>query len=89
MAHAEVTNFQAVDNAATPDDLLKQIYFEISRNMTGEDGQEWMALLRLPFSTVQQLRPTIKDKIQYILPVPHNELMNNPAFGPQNRGYQP
>ncbi len=88
MMKAEVTNFTAVDNAATPDAMLEQIWLETARNLTGEDGQEWFALLRLPLEKVKQLKPAITDRIQYILPVPHNELMNNPAFGDQNPGYQ-
>ncbi|WEK35676.1 MAG: RagB/SusD family nutrient uptake outer membrane protein [Candidatus Pseudobacter hemicellulosilyticus] len=88
MGHAGVTDFSAVDNAVTPAALLTQIYLEISRSLVGEDGQEWMALLRLPFEQVKTLRPTIENKIQYILPVPRNELLNNPAFGPQNPGYE-
>lgn len=88
MGRGGVTNFQAIDDAATNDELLKQVYFEISRNLVGEDGQDWLALLRMPFSFVQATKPTITDKIQYILPVPHNELQNNPAFGDQNKCYQ-
>lgn len=88
MGHAGVTNFQAVDDAGTEEELLKQVFLETSRNLTGEDGQEWMALLRLPFAVVQQYKPSITDKIQYIQPVPRNELQNNPLFGEQNKGYQ-
>ncbi|WP_143305984.1 RagB/SusD family nutrient uptake outer membrane protein [Chitinophaga vietnamensis] len=88
MKHAGVTDFSAIDNAGTADQLLLQIYYEISKSLVGEDGQEWMALLRLPFPTVQQLKPEINDKIRYIFPVPHDEFIQNPAFGPQNRGYQ-
>jgi hypothetical protein len=87
MTKAEVTNFTAVDNAATPDAMLEQIWLETARNLTGEDGQEWLALLRLPFEKVKELKPLITDKIQYILPVPRTELLNNPEFGDQNPGY--
>jgi hypothetical protein len=87
MAKSGVTNFTAIDAANTPDDLLKEIYLEYARNMVGEDGIEWMALLRLPFATVQQLRPTITNKIQYILPVPKSEFLNNTKIGDQNPGY--
>ena len=87
MSKSGVTDFTAVDAANTPDELLKQTYFEYSRNMIGEDGIEWMALLRLPFATVQQLRPTITDKIQYILPIPKTEFLQNPKAGAQNPGY--
>lgn len=88
MQHAGITDYTAVDNAVTTDDLLLQVYYETAKSLTGEDGQEWMALLRLPFATVQQLRPLIKDKLQYIFPVPHNEFLQNPLFGEQNKGYQ-
>jgi hypothetical protein len=88
MGHAGVTDFTSIDNAATQDEMLMQVYLEITRNLVGEDGQEWMALLRLPLATVQQLRPTITDKIRYILPIPHIEFVSNPAIGDQNPGYQ-
>ncbi|NML22311.1 RagB/SusD family nutrient uptake outer membrane protein [Pseudoflavitalea sp. G-6-1-2] len=88
MSHAQVTNFTEVDNATTSDEVIKQIYFETVRNLSVEDGMEWMALLRLPFATVQQQKPSITDKVQYIQPIPHDELINNPMFGDQNPGYQ-
>lgn len=87
--HAGVTDFTPLNNATTTDAMLQQVYFEIVRNLVGEDGQEWMALTRLPLATVKQLRPTIKDQVQYILPVPHDEFVSNPGFGEQNPGYQP
>ncbi|RFM33535.1 RagB/SusD family nutrient uptake outer membrane protein [Chitinophaga silvisoli] len=88
MQHAGVTDYSAIDSAVSTDDLLLQVYYEIAKCLTGEDGQEWMALLRLPFATVQQLRPLIKDKLQYTMPVPHDEFLQNPTFGDQNKGYQ-
>lgn len=88
MAHAGVTNFAAVDNAVGVNDVLKQLYLETSRNLVGEDGQEWMALLRLPTALIQELRPTANDKIKFILPIPHDEFLMNPTIGPQNPGYQ-
>jgi starch-binding outer membrane protein, SusD/RagB family len=87
MAHSGVTDFSAVDNANTPDDLLLQNFYEIERNLSGEDGIEWMALLRLPFTTVQQLKPTITNQIQYIFPIPTDEFQHNPEIGDQNPGY--
>lgn len=87
MSKAGVTDFTAVDNANTSEDLLLQNYYEVTRNMTGEDGIEWMALLRLPFDTVKQLKPAITNQIQYIFPVPSTEFQLNPAFGDQNPGY--
>jgi hypothetical protein len=87
MSHAGVTDFSAVDNANTADELLLQNFYEIERNLSGEDGIEWMALLRLPFATVQQLKPTITNQIQYIFPIPLDEFQQNPLIGDQNPGY--
>ncbi|HQW45356.1 MAG TPA: RagB/SusD family nutrient uptake outer membrane protein [Chitinophagaceae bacterium] len=87
MSHAGVIDFTAVDNAGTPEDLLLQIYYETVRNLVTEDGQEWMALLRLDFNTVKLLKPTITKKEQYIIPIPHSEFVYNPEIGDQNPGY--
>jgi tetratricopeptide (TPR) repeat protein len=87
MQHGQVTDFTAINNAITANDLLKQLYFEVCRNLVAEDGAEWMALLRFPLETVQIVRPTIRSKKQYTAPVPFNELQNNPIFGSQNPGY--
>lgn len=87
MTHAGVTDFSAIDNANTPDDLLLQLYFETVKSLIAEDGQEWMALLRLDFAKVKQLRPTITTQAQYILPIPHSEFVYNPMIGDQNPGY--
>lgn len=87
MEKAGVTDFSAVDNANTADQLLLQNYYEVARNLTGEDAIEWLTLLRFPFDTVKQLKPTITSQIQYIYPVPLTEFQSNPAFGDQNPGY--
>lgn len=88
LSHAGVTDFTAVDNANSTNDMLKQLYLETSRNLVAEDGQEWMALLRLPPAMIKELRPTAADPIKYILPIPHQEFVSNPAIGDQNPGYQ-
>lgn len=88
MSRAGITDFDVIDNAADSDALLVELYKEIARNFVGEDGQSWAALLRLPEATVKQLRPTITNKLQYILPVPRAEFLNNQSFGEQNTGYQ-
>ncbi len=88
LSKAGVTDFNAVDNAGGNDALLIQLYYEYARNLVGEDGSEWLALLRLPFNTVKTLRPSITSQIQYILPIPRSEIVNNPNFGDQNPGYQ-
>ena len=87
MTHAGVADFSAVDNAATNDQLLLEIYKETVRNMLCEDGQDWFALLRLPFDTVKAIRPSITSKNQFIFPIPHNEFIKNKAVGDQNPGY--
>ncbi|TMI84090.1 MAG: RagB/SusD family nutrient uptake outer membrane protein [Bacteroidetes bacterium] len=87
MTHAGVADFSAVDNAATNDQLLLEIYKETVRNMLCEDGQDWFALLRLPFDTVKAIRPSITSKNQFIFPIPHNEFIKNNAVGDQNPGY--
>jgi len=87
MSHAGVTDFTAVNAATTADELSQQIYYEYARNFVGEDGIEWMALLRLPLATVTAIRPTITTTVQYILPIPHAEFVSNPNIGAQNPGY--
>ncbi|MCR8557326.1 RagB/SusD family nutrient uptake outer membrane protein [Mucilaginibacter sp. BJC16-A38] len=87
MTRAGVTDFSAIDQANTTDEMLLQNYYEIVRNLVGEDGADWMALLRLPLATITQLRPTITSSQQYILPIPASELQANPDIGPQNPGY--
>lgn len=79
--------YLAIDAANDTATLLVEMYKETSRSMVGEDGSEWMALLRLPFDTVKQLKPTITSQIQYIIPVPQTEFVYNPQFGEQNTGY--
>ena len=87
MSKAGVTDYSTVDAATTAVNVQVQIYNEFARNFVGEDGIEWMALLRLPFATVQQIRPTITSTIQYILPIPDSEFINNRNVGAQNPGY--
>lgn len=79
--------YLAIENANTTPELLLEIYKETAKCLVGEDGLEWMALLRLPFATVKQLKPTITSEILYILPVPKSTFLYNPLFGEQNPGY--
>jgi hypothetical protein len=88
MDKAGITDFTTIDTISTTDAFLVQLYYEYARSFVGEDAIEWLALLRLPFDTVKTLRPTITNQIQYILPIPHSEIVNNPNFGDQNPGYQ-
>jgi len=87
MERAGVTDFTALNNATTGDQMLLEIYKETVRNMLCEDGQDWFALLRLPFATVQTIRPTLQSKNQYIMPIPRNEFLKNSSIGDQNPGY--
>jgi len=87
MSHAGVTDFSAIDNASTTNALLIEIYKEFARNLVAEDGADWFALLRLPFETVKQIKPSIQNKFQYVLPIPKAEHDKNPAIGEQNPGY--
>ncbi|TKC60043.1 RagB/SusD family nutrient uptake outer membrane protein [Pedobacter hiemivivus] len=79
--------YNAVEGANTPSDLLMEIYKETVKSLIAEDGMEWMALLRLPFATVKQLKPTIISEQLYILPIPKDAFLYNPLFGDQNPGY--
>jgi len=86
--HAGITDFTAIDNANTSSALLLQNFYETARSLVGEDGQDWMALMRLPMDLVAQVRPSITGKTQFYFPIPQGELQNNPLFGGQNPGYQ-
>lgn len=87
LERAEVTDFTAINNATTPDQMQVEIYKEFSRNMASENGMDYLALVRLPLETIKQFRPTITNEYQFILPVPTTEFQLNPAFGEQNTGY--
>jgi hypothetical protein len=47
------------------------------RNFVGEAGQDWFAIRRLPFATLQSLIPSIGAKEQLVLPIPKTELTQN------------
>lgn len=87
MSKAGVTDFIVIDNAATRDALLVQNYLETARNLVGEDGADYLSLLRLPAATIKQLKPSLVNINQYILPIPSEEFLQNPAIGDQNPGY--
>jgi len=77
MAHAGFTNFSGVDAAATAADLQLLIIGEEMKSFVAEGGQDWFALRRLPFATVQGLLPSIKDKSLLIFPIPDAEIISN------------
>jgi hypothetical protein len=69
--------------------VWKQAYFETLRSFTGEDGIDWLALLRFPLDTIMELRPTITSITQLWFGVPVSEFQTNPLFGSQNAGGYP
>lgn len=88
MMHAGITDFSEVDAATTKDELQLLIVKEEMKNFVAEGGQDWLAVRRLPFATLQQLIPVIKDKNQLVLPIPQNEMTANGKLnGKQNPGY--
>jgi starch-binding outer membrane protein, SusD/RagB family len=87
MSHAGAgpQEFAAVTNATTPAALQVEIVKENMRNFAFENGVDWFALRRLPFTTVRQLNPNIQSPNQLILPIPSAELAENNVI--QNPGY--
>jgi starch-binding outer membrane protein, SusD/RagB family len=77
LGHAGITDFSNVAAAATPAELQLLIIEEEMKNFVGEDGQDWLALRRLPFATVQTIVPTLKTIDQFIMPIPQTEIEGN------------
>jgi phage terminase large subunit-like protein len=77
LTHAGFTDFTAVDNATTAADLQLQIIEEEIKNFASEAGQDWFAIRRLPFTTLQSLLPTVLNKSLLILPIPDAEITAN------------
>ncbi|HEX9514168.1 MAG TPA: RagB/SusD family nutrient uptake outer membrane protein [Puia sp.] len=84
--HGGVTNFTAVDAAATTSDLQLLIIEEEMRNFVSEAGQDWFAVRRLPFATLQSLLPSVTSQSLLILPIPESEITTNPKIK-QNPNY--
>lgn len=88
MSHAGITDFTEVDAENSRQGLQLLIVKEEMKNFFAEGGQDWLALRRLPFATVQKLNPAIKTKDQLLLPIPQNEITANGELkGQQNPGY--
>jgi len=87
MGKAGITDFSAVDAAATDDAILTQIFYEVQKNLVCECGQELDVQLRMPVAAVQIVNPVIGAKNYMILPIPADEFRKNPAIGEQNPGY--
>jgi starch-binding outer membrane protein, SusD/RagB family len=75
----------AVANASTASALQLEIVKENLRNFAFENGEDWYALRRLPFATIQNLNPTIQNSNHLIFPIPSTELIYNNVI--QNPGY--
>ncbi len=84
-AGAGAQEMTAVANAATPAALQLEVVKETLRNFAYENGVDWFALRRLPFSTIQTINPKITDPTKLIFPIPSYELTENDVF--QNPGY--
>ena len=85
--HNGLTDFTALNALVSREDVLLYNYFETSKSLVSEDGQDWFCLLRLPLSTITVIRPSLTNIVQYILPIPNSEFQNNSLFGDQNPGY--
>jgi hypothetical protein len=86
LTHAGFTDFSTVDNAVTAADLQLRIIEEEMINFVSEAGQDWFAVRRLPFATLQRLLPSVTNKSLLILPIPDGEMTTNPRIK-QNPNY--
>jgi hypothetical protein len=86
LSHAGVTDFSAVDNAATAAQLKLLIIVEEMKSFVDEAGQDWFALRRLPFATIQSMLPSITNQSLLVLPIPQSEILANPDVQ-QNPNY--
>jgi hypothetical protein len=88
MGHAGISDFTEVDAESTRPGLQLMIIKEEMKNFFAEGGQDWLAVRRLPFATLQTLVPAIKTKDQLLLPIPQTEITRNGKIsGQQNPGY--
>lgn len=88
LAHAGFTDFSNVDAENSAAGLQLMIVKEEMKNFVGEAGQDWLAVRRLPFTTLQKLIPTITSKTLLLLPIPQDEITKNIKLkGMQNPGY--
>lgn len=86
LSHAGITDYSAVDAAGTPAAVREMVIREEMKNFFAENGTDWLALRRLPFATVQRIRPEIKSVTSLILPIPNSEIITNNKIE-QNPGY--
>lgn len=88
LSHAGVTDYTRVDNAATDDALLGEIFYETLRNLFCESGREMEIMMRIPKEIVYDFNPVYAINDQYnIMPIPADEFDNNALLQEQNPGY--
>ncbi|MDO6430437.1 RagB/SusD family nutrient uptake outer membrane protein [Flavitalea sp. BT771] len=86
MTHAGFTDLSSVDAAASAEQLQLLIIEEEMKSFAAENGQDWLAVRRLPFATLQGLLPSITDKHLLLLPIPDAEIISNDKIK-QNPNY--
>jgi len=79
---AGVTDFSAADDATTPEVMQLLVVQEVRKNFLQESGLDWFAMRRLPFKTLQLLRPNIKSVFSLTLPIPIAEINANGLIEP-------
>ncbi len=77
LTNAGVTNFSTLDDAGTSSEVLIAVISEEMKSFVSESGQDWFAIRRLPFATVQRLLPSVINKSLLILPIPQAEILTN------------
>lgn len=87
LGHAGVTDFSAVENANTDNELLKQLFNETLRNLSFEGGRELEIMMRMPKEIVHAFNPIYMVENTDILPIPANEFKYNKVLQEQNPGY--
>lgn len=87
LEHAGVSDFTRIEKAGTDDALLREIFYEMLRNLFGESGRELEIMMRMPEEAVYDFNPAYKNKEHDVLPIPHNEFIYNKALKSQNPGY--
>jgi hypothetical protein len=85
-SHAGITNFSDITAANTAAELQLLVVKEEMKNFVAENGQDWFALRRLPFATIQTIQPAIKSQSVLIFPIPNTEITTN-GQAIQNPGY--
>ncbi|ETN96432.1 RagB/SusD family nutrient uptake outer membrane protein [Zhouia amylolytica] len=74
--------------ATTLEEVKDDIFNEIIRELSFENGSDWFAAIR--FDKAMDLKETITNNDQFILPIPEEEILGNSEinFSDQNPGYE-